>query len=385
MTEELMLTFSATSTMLGVLVSFYYYSYTVLQLPCGIVVDKIGPRNLLGGSTLLCVLGALMFAMAETTDVARLGRFLIGAGSACAFISCLQIAASLFSEKYFAILTGITNMMGTFGGLLGGYPVAKFVNAIGWQDTTKVLAAVGAVIATVIFIVIPKKLKKRQQTELTGHTSIVTTLGKLLSNRQIIIPSIVSGLMYLTISVFAELWIVPFFMVKYGITNETASIVAAVDFVGVAIGSILMAAFARKLKSYVKTIRLSAGALAGLFVILIYVPAPFPAAAALVFAIGCLTGAQAINFTCVKNNASFEVSGTALAVSNCIVMLLGSIFQPIFGALLDKFWDGGIGTHGVRIYSEACYNKAMMLLPIGLAIACVLSSYIHETIHKEKQ
>ena len=31
MTDDLMVTFSATSTMLGVLVSFYYYAYTVLQ------------------------------------------------------------------------------------------------------------------------------------------------------------------------------------------------------------------------------------------------------------------------------------------------------------------------------------------------------------------
>jgi hypothetical protein len=66
-------------------------------------------------------------------------------------------------------------------------------------------------------------------------------------------------------------------------------------------------------------------------------------------------------------------------------MLLGSIFQPLFGALLDNFWDGVTGHHGVRLYSEACYCKAMLLLPVGLALAYVLSSYIHETIHNEQQ
>ena len=40
MTHDLMLDFGVTSTALGVLVSFYYYSYVALQIPCGVIVDE---------------------------------------------------------------------------------------------------------------------------------------------------------------------------------------------------------------------------------------------------------------------------------------------------------------------------------------------------------
>ena len=161
MTDGLMTSFNATSTMLGVLVSFYYYAYTVLQLPCGIILDKVGPRNLLGISALLCVLGSIFFAGSDKIHVAQIGRFLVGSGSACAFISCLQIAASLFEKKHFVILAGITNMMGTLGGLFGGHPVAKAVNAFGWQQTTFWLALCGFAIVILIFVFIPKDIISR--------------------------------------------------------------------------------------------------------------------------------------------------------------------------------------------------------------------------------
>ena len=56
MTNELMRDFGVTSTALGVLVSFYYFSYVILQIPCGIIVDYLGTRKVITFSALLCVI-----------------------------------------------------------------------------------------------------------------------------------------------------------------------------------------------------------------------------------------------------------------------------------------------------------------------------------------
>ena len=383
MTDDLMVTFSATSTMLGVLVSFYYYAYTVLQLPCGVILDKMGPRNLLGISAILCVVGSFLFAGSDKIHVAQIGRFLVGSGSACAFISCLQIAANLFHKKYFVILAGITNMMGTFGGLFGGPPVARAVNTFGWQNTTYLLAAIGIVIAILIFIFIPKNLGTEVRNQDKLQSAVASNLAKLVKNPQVILPGIIAGFMYLPIDAFAELWAVPFFMSKYNIGNEQASLASAIIFIGVAIGSVLLAIFARKIRSYMKTIRISAILTAALFIPLIYVDCGIFVAFGIVFVIGFLTGAQPISFTCAKNNVPAEISGTTLALTNCIVMLIGSIFQPVLGALLDFFWTGAINKAGVRIYDIACYEKAILIIPIFLIFAYLISLYVKETITSE--
>src|SRR3989338_3198608 len=57
MTEGLTQSFGVTSTELGVLSSFYYYAYTILQVPCGVIVDKWGPRRVITFSSILCTVG----------------------------------------------------------------------------------------------------------------------------------------------------------------------------------------------------------------------------------------------------------------------------------------------------------------------------------------
>ena len=90
MTEGLMHDFSLTSTALGILVSCYSYSYVALQIPCGVMVDAIGTRRILTASAALCAIGTFMFASMDILIGAQIGRFLVGAGSACAFISCMK-------------------------------------------------------------------------------------------------------------------------------------------------------------------------------------------------------------------------------------------------------------------------------------------------------
>jgi predicted MFS family arabinose efflux permease len=384
MTEGLMSSFNATSTLIGILVSFYYYSYTILQLPCGVIIDKLGVKNLLLSSAFLCVIGSCLFASAEKIYIAQIGRFLIGAGSACAFISCLQIATDLFTKKYFVILVGITNVMGTLGGLLGGFPIAKLVNTMGWQNTTYVLASIGIIILILILVFIPNNLKK-SSVDKEKNSSVSGNIVGLLKNHQIVLSGVISGLMYLPISAFAELWIVPFFMTKHGIDNETASTAAAIIFVGIAIGSIVLAMSARKLGGYMRTLRLSSLSTAIMFFVLIFCSDSMTLSLVIVFIIGFLTGAQPICFTCAKNNASSDLSGTALALTNCIIMSIGAIFQPSIGALLDTFWNGIISENGMRVYDIMCYRFAILTIPVSLIVSYIISFFVKETINLEDE
>jgi predicted MFS family arabinose efflux permease len=384
MTEELMVSFDATSTIIGILISFYYYSYTVLQVPCGIILDKLGTKKLLLLSACCCVVGSCLFAGSINILSAQMGRLLVGAGSACAFISCLQIASRLFSKEKFVILVGLTNVMGTLGGLLGGFPIARSVNAFGWQNTTFILAGIGVFIVMLILVFIPSNLDSKSESSRPIQGSIVTNVFTLLRNTQIVLAGVISSLMYLPISAFAELWIVPFFISKHGINNELASISAATIFIGIAIGSIVIAMWAKKIGGYVRTLKLSAIMTAGLFLALLYGGIDnFCASLAIVFFIGILTGAQPICFTCAKNNASAALSGTTLALTNCIIMAMGAIFQPLLGAVLDMCWSGATSSNGVRMYDVTCYTVAIVTIPIALTIAYLLTFFMKETAHIE--
>jgi len=98
----------------------------------------------------------------------------------------------------------------------------------------------------------------------------------------------------------------------------------------------------------------------------------------LLFLFGVFCSAEVIVFAAGKENYALNVSGTALAVVNMIVMLGGLVFQPVVGLLLDWRWSGAMQGH-VPVYAVSDYQHALIILPIGMIIAAVLSLILKET------
>jgi predicted MFS family arabinose efflux permease len=71
---DLIAAFNTTASSLGVLAATYFYVYTVMQVPTGILVDTLGPRLILLLGGLVGGVGSLLFGMAPNFDLALLGE-----------------------------------------------------------------------------------------------------------------------------------------------------------------------------------------------------------------------------------------------------------------------------------------------------------------------
>jgi MFS family permease len=124
---ELTHTFSINAAVLGTLAATYFYVYTVLQVPVGVLADTLGPRKLLAGGSLIAAAGSLVFALATGWEFAAAGRTLAGVGVSVAFISILKISAVWFAPNRFATLNGLTMFAGNLGAVIAGAPLAWIV------------------------------------------------------------------------------------------------------------------------------------------------------------------------------------------------------------------------------------------------------------------
>src|SRR6266545_3174900 len=61
---ELAQAFSIGGALLGTLAATYFYVYTVLQIPVGVLADTWGPRRLLAAGSFTAALGSIAFALA---------------------------------------------------------------------------------------------------------------------------------------------------------------------------------------------------------------------------------------------------------------------------------------------------------------------------------
>ncbi len=383
MTQGIMDTFTINATQLGLLTSFYYYSYVILQIPSGMLLDKVGPRLVITLSCILCTIGTWIFATTSDIITAEIARFIVGAGSACAFISCLKLASDWFSPGRFAFIAGLTNMLGTIGGTFAGVPLAKLVNHTSWQEATLWLAYAGIAVTIICWVLIRNKPKTgplSQKTTPEPTVSLRKSLFILALDKQILLSAVVGGLMYVPISSFAELWAVPFLMSSLEVNNEWASLASTMVFIGMAVGSPIIAKLAFRQKSYIKLMKMSALASAVCFLIASYAKSIgyFPTVAALFFA-GLWLGGQVLCFSVVKERIPNQISGTALAYTNAILMLSGVIFQPFMGWILDRNWAGSLDSAGARIYSAMDYQQAIFAVPVCLLLSWFLLKLCRDT------
>ena len=139
--SELTQAFSINAAVLGTLAATYFYVYTILQIPVGVLADTLGPRKLLAAGSMVAGLGSLVFALAPGWEIAAAGRTVVGIGVSVAFIAILKVSAAWFPAKRFATLTGATMLAGNLGAVIAGAPLAWIVTQASWRTVFVVLAA----------------------------------------------------------------------------------------------------------------------------------------------------------------------------------------------------------------------------------------------------
>ena len=165
MTSTLMSTFKISGTQLGNLAACYFYAYLLLQIPAGLLLDKIGPRRVTTLAIALCAAGSMIFARADTLLVAGIGRFLTGAGAAFAAVNCLKLIANWFPFKQFAFMAGLMMTVAMFGAVGGQAPLASFIEAMDWRYAMNIIGISGLVLAAIFWLVVrdisPKHKKEK--------------------------------------------------------------------------------------------------------------------------------------------------------------------------------------------------------------------------------
>src|SRR5512137_2865193 len=158
---ELTRSFGIPRAVLGTLAATYFYVYTVLQIPVGVLADTQGPRRLLTWGSLVAGVGSLTFALAPAWEVAAAGRTLVGVGVSVAFIAVLKVNAVWFPANRFATLNGATLFAGNLGAVIAGAPLAWVVTRASWRAVFVGLALLSLGLGFATWIVVRDRPEAR--------------------------------------------------------------------------------------------------------------------------------------------------------------------------------------------------------------------------------
>jgi MFS family permease len=141
--------FGITAAVLSLFSVLQLAVYASLQVPVGVLLDRIGARRLIAAGALLMGTGQLVLATAHGVGLAVAGRVLVGAGDAMTFISVLRLVAVWFPPRRVPLMTQLTGLLGQIGQIAAAYPLVALLQGHGWTASFLTAAFVGLGIAVV--------------------------------------------------------------------------------------------------------------------------------------------------------------------------------------------------------------------------------------------
>lgn len=389
MFSDIMREFGIGGAVLGNLSAFYFYAYAGLQVVVGLTVDRIGPRRVMTVAALACAAGSLICGIAPDMLTEYSGRLLVGAGAGFALIGTFKLAANWFPPERFALLTGLTASLGTWGAAVGQAPMAAATAAFGWRSTLVAAAGAGVLIAVLIWIIardVPPTATRSEPSEPStpeprhGATvGVWRTIGLVLATPHNWAFALILGSMTAPLLAFAGLWGVPFLMESFGISRTTAAATTTLYLIGHGIGSASMGWVSDRIRR--RKLPLACGAVVTFAMVstVIYVPGlPLLATQALLLIGGIASGAALINFAMTREHNRPEVSGTAMGFVNLLNMGASALFQPLLGWFLDLGWQGRM-VDGARVYSVETFRIAFLAIIAMGAAGVIASLLVRET------
>lgn len=321
---------------LGIMSGAYFYTYTLMQVPVGLLFDRYSSRLIIATAILLCAAGCLVFSLSTHFYSATIARLLTGMGSAFAFVSVLVVSAQYFPRRYFPVMAGLGQMLAALGALSGQMPLNVLVTHYGWRHTMGLLCAIGLVLAVVVWVVLSGRAGQLQaQAAKRIEQATAAGVQRLLTYRQQIALASYAFLLWAPMSGFASLWGVSFLKATYSLSAATASAICSLMWLGLALASPLLGALSTRYRSR-KIPLVVMAALGGLaFSALLWSQITSLFWVGLfVFLSGAACSGQALTFTVIRDRVA-ALGATKMAINNMMVVISGAVFQPLIGYLLN--------------------------------------------------
>ena len=380
--HDLAAAFQTSAASLGVLAATYFYVYTVMQVPTGIMVDTLGPRRILLLGGIVGGAGSLLFGLAPSLEVALVGRTLVGLGVSVTFIAMLKIIALWFEESRFATLVGASMLIGNLGSVLAGAPLSALAQATGWRGVFIGVGMVSLVLGAACWLIVrdrPDGAAGEAARPKVDRTVVLSGLLSVLRNPATWPATLVNFGVAGSFFAFGGLWAMPFLTQGLGLPRAVASVHLSLYFAGFALGCLFIGTLSDRLGRR-KPVVIAATHFYGLIwlVWLSGLTPPLWATYGLFALMGLATASFSLTWACSKEVNPPLLSGMSTSVTNMGGFLAGALLQPLVGWIIDLRWAGTVA-NGMRVYAPEDIRVGLLAVAAAAWFGAACAWRLRET------
>ncbi|MGW7050687.1 MFS transporter [Streptomyces sp. NPDC054887] len=126
--------------------------YAGMQIPVGLLVDRLGTKKVLTLGVVLFTLGQAAFAFSPSYGTALAARALLGCGDAMTFIAVLRLGARWFPARRGPLIAQLAGLCGMAGNLVSTLIVARMLSGLGWTATFAGSSLAGVLVLVLLLL-----------------------------------------------------------------------------------------------------------------------------------------------------------------------------------------------------------------------------------------
>ena len=342
----LALEFALSAADLGLLAAILFVAYGLMQLPVGVALDLHGPRRVQTVSAAIACVGFLLSAVADGAFMLGCGRFLTGLGIASGLIGLIKAHTQWMPRERVAAFTGAGVFIGGIGGLCATLPMQALLPSIGWRGAFWLLAGIAALVAVVIWVVVPDSPRRAGGTRLVSEIAEFGPIFRAPIFIRMVPAIVVLNALHFT---YQGLWIGPWLRDVAGMGDAARAGVLLFYALGVMFGNLLSGQAASFLQARGRSplsvpVVAMFGMLAIQIILVVLAPRDMTLVVLLWIGFAFFGSTSSAAYSAVAQAYPPHLAGRVATAVNATMLAVVFVLQSMVGAVLDlwpRLADGG--------------------------------------------
>jgi sugar phosphate permease len=364
---------------IGLISASFFYAFALTQIPISLLLDKLGPRSMMTVLSMIGVLGAVIFSLADSLLIGVAGRALLGVGMACNLMGSYKLFTLWFSPRIFATLAGILVAIGSIGNMVATTPLVILVAQMGWRSGFRLIAFINLLLTFIFYIIVrDQPLSDTSDSELTAAAmntgQAINNLRLLFKQKDYWIISLATFARYGIFAAFQALWAGPYLMEVAELSAlATGNLILLLN-VGMIAGSPFWGTLSDRIFKTHKWVIIGGSisiVLTIMLLVTIPVDAPIYALGLLFFCFGFFNATGVLMYPHIKALMPAEMSGAAMTGINFFTMIGPAIFLQGLGTLMQTLYPAA--SRG-----PDAFNAAFLFCIVCLILITILYFFTNE-------
>ena len=357
---------------LGGLTGAFFFGFAAMQIPCGFLFDRFGPRRTVVSMLVLATLGSIIFTTASSWEMLLSGRVLMGAGFGVMLIGSMVVISRWFPPDRFSTHAAMVLSIGLLGNLAATTPLAWATQAVGWRAVFGAAVVFTALATIIVWLVVRDAPPGHPFLERTPESpqQMVQGLLEVIRNPDLKPILALNFCNYACTFTIQGLWGGPFLREVHGLTAVEAGNVLLAAVIAYQFGMLVFGPLDRRLDTR-KFIAIG-GSLVIISILAAVALAPRPplwVPIGAIVGIGFFSASSTMVMTHGRGIFPDRLIGRGIATMNTFVMLGVACMQSLSGIILGAFEPLSDGAR-----TEAAYRTLFGVLALVLTVAVSIYS-----------